>query len=175
MSISEEDFNLQCIEFVKKCNRSDNNWCLFDCTGGHLQEINIQDVISDEIKEKKLMLRSIAIYSVDGSLQSKEYTVIYSPSYEVPVLYYCISDQDGCPLEANKSAHSTINLEEEDLNQVLTQTEHPVLFRPFYMIHPCRTKEFMQFIDTNSNKNYLIAWLSTVATLINLKLDYTFT
>lgn len=59
----------------------------------------------------------------------------------------------------------------EDLSKVINQVEHPLLFRPFYMIHPCGTENFMQVHHNHEKAGYLICWLSVVGTLIDLRLD----
>lgn len=54
----------------------------------------------------------------------------------------------------------------------LSQVEHPLLFRPYFMVHPCHTADFMALHrkDNGHIDKYLICWLSTVSTLIGLKL-----
>lgn len=64
-----------------------------------------------------------------------------------------------------------IQTEEKDLSMVVNQTEHPLLFRPFYMVHPCRTRDFMETHSRVNDQHYLVSWLSIVATLLGLRLD----
>lgn len=62
-----------------------------------------------------------------------------------------------------------------ELATIVSQVEHPILFRPFYMIHPCHTSKFMSEIAARiPNDGYLVTWLSTVAALIGLELDKRF-
>lgn len=59
-----------------------------------------------------------------------------------------------------------------ELYSTLTQQEHPILHKPFYTVHPCRTHELLVF--NNPNFNPIVAILSIVGPKINLpiKIDY---
>ena len=76
-----------------------------------------------------------------------EYHVVYGISYEVPILYFTASYDNGrqLPLEDTwchlvSHAHSS---GETDRWGLVTQQEHPLLGRPFYHVHPCHTAEVM--------------------------------
>lgn len=51
----------------------------------------------------------------------------------------------------------------------LTQMEHPLLFKPFFMLHPCNTEKFLSNFDESTNK--VITFLSTVGPNISLTMD----
>ena len=75
-----------------------------------------------------------------------QYHVVYSSSYEVPVLYFLASFQNGkqLPLKDIWSLISeTYTSAESDRWGLVTQQEHPLLSRPFYHIHPCHTAQVM--------------------------------
>ena len=75
-----------------------------------------------------------------------EYHVVYSTSYEVPVLYFTAAFQSGkqLPLKDIWSLISdTYVSAESDRWGLITQNEHPLLSRPFYHIHPCHTAQVM--------------------------------
>jgi hypothetical protein len=59
----------------------------------------------------------------------------------------------------------------DDLSTIVNQVEHPLLFRPFYMVHPCRTRDFMEPHLKLRRDCYVISWLSIVGTLLGLQLD----
>jgi ubiquitin-like-conjugating enzyme ATG10 len=81
------------------------------------------------------------------------YNVLYSPSYGEPVLYFEAHDQSGSPLPlahvlaslrleggaAAEGATSSVQLPAV----TLSQEDHPLLGRPFYLLHPCRTGDVM--------------------------------
>ena len=75
-----------------------------------------------------------------------QYHVVYSTSYEVPILYFLATFQDGkqLPLKDIWSLISdTYTSAESDRWGLVTQQEHPLLSRPFYHIHPCHTAQVM--------------------------------
>ena len=75
-----------------------------------------------------------------------EYHVVYSTSYEVPVLYFTATFQNGkqLPLKDVWSLISDMYVSgESDRWGLITQHEHPLLSRPFYHIHPCHTAQVM--------------------------------
>lgn len=151
MSIRIDEFNKQCYKFVSK-----------------FQEWTIK-TYSDKFM---LVKNDIRLVPDKSHVLTWEYHVIYSESYEVPVIYFCASNQSGVPLDLEQTLFiSNRSYSREDLSRAISQVEHPFLFRPFFMVHPCKTKNFMQpHIDVDPD-NYLICWLSTIGTIIGLKLD----
>ncbi|XP_053909414.1 ubiquitin-like-conjugating enzyme ATG10 isoform X2 [Cuculus canorus] len=112
-----------------------------------------------------------------------EYHVLYSSSYQVPVLYFRACFLDGRPLtldEIWKSVHACYQAHLlEGPWDTITQQEHPLLGQPFFVLHPCRTNEFMSSILTESQKqnrhtNYIILWLSTVGPVVGLNLPLSY-
>lgn len=54
--------------------------------------------------------------------------------------------------------------------------DHPILMEPFYCIHPCHTKTFMDKalqIDDNKPKyfNYIVTWLSSIGPVAGLTIN----
>ncbi|XP_009985697.1 PREDICTED: ubiquitin-like-conjugating enzyme ATG10, partial [Tauraco erythrolophus] len=112
-----------------------------------------------------------------------EYHVLYSSSYQVPVLYFRACFLDGRPLtldEIWKSVHACYQARLlEGPWDTITQQEHPLLGQPFFVLHPCRTNEFMSSVLTSSQKqdrhtNYIILWLSTVGPVVGLNLPLSY-
>lgn len=81
---------------------------------------------------------------------------------------------DGSPMQL-KDIHEVKELLSKQLEHgpAITQVDHPLCFRPYYMVHPCRTKEFMDLLIKNKQDydHFLITWLSTVASSIGLEVD----
>lgn len=142
MSISSQELKSQCQKFVEYS--ADWSFCEF-------YDKNTQYILSKNEFRK-----------IGNNVYGFEYTVIHSESYEVPVMYFSVHKQDG----------SIAELEEVFINpieeSVVSQVEHPILFRPFYQVHPCKTREFMKYHHVS---NYLIAWLTTIGTLIGLRFE----
>lgn len=107
-----------------------------------------------------------------------EYHVIFSESYGVPVLYFNCWKNDGSILryeEILSWLHSEMKSQLiENRWQSITQQEHPVLGRPFYMLHPCKTAEYLNLIQKESSVNPLVSWLSSFGGAIglNIPLNY---
>ena len=76
-----------------------------------------------------------------------EYHAIYSLSYEVPILYFTATYDNGRQLPLQEIWHHLVShvhsSGETDRRGLVTQQEHPLLGRPFYHIHPCHTAEVM--------------------------------
>ncbi|KAM9321978.1 ubiquitin-like-conjugating enzyme ATG10 isoform 2-T2 [Pholidichthys leucotaenia] len=106
-----------------------------------------------------------------------EYHILYSCSYSVPVLYFRASTQEGRSLtleEVWSSVHPNFQrrLKNSPLNTI-AQQEHPLLGQPFFMLHPCRTEEFMRpMLQAAQEKlrpvNYVLSWLSAVGPVVGL-------
>ncbi|KAE8752382.1 hypothetical protein FOCC_FOCC000854 [Frankliniella occidentalis] len=102
-----------------------------------------------------------------------EYHVLYSISYATPVLYFNAFYRDGrlLPLEVIWKRHGT---ETEALQhmrwEALSQQEHPILRRPFYQLHPCKTAEFLSH-HLGSSLNPVVTWLSSIGRTVGLHLD----
>ncbi|KAF2212621.1 hypothetical protein CERZMDRAFT_13497, partial [Cercospora zeae-maydis SCOH1-5] len=85
------------------------------------------------------------------------YDIIYSPSYQVPVLYLS-SEPPGCPdwlLEGvNEPAARVMGIKE-----TVTLTDHPETGRPVLFVHPCRTQEAMTDVLCARKDVVAVEWL----------------
>ncbi|KAM3605110.1 uncharacterized protein V6R79_020915 [Siganus canaliculatus] len=119
--------------------------------------------------------------SEDSSqLLQHDYHILYSCSYSTPVLYFRASTLEGRSLslqEVWSSVHPNFRLRllNSPLNTITLQ-EHPLLGQPFFMVHPCRTEEFMRPIlqaaqDQHRTVNYVVSWLSVVGPLVGLEVS----
>ena len=54
-----------------------------------------------------------------------------------------------------------VKLREAKCREVLSLQEHPVLGRPFYMLHPCRTAEVMALLRSSSRPTEVDTFLSS--------------
>lgn len=106
---------------------------------------------------------------------SCEYHVVYSNSYKSPVLYFNMYTTDGKLLTLDQIWKLVPRQEQERLEgnlwSLVSQSEHPILGRPFYFIHPCHTAKMMAkllSIRSSSMGNYVLTWLSAVGPMIGL-------
>ncbi|XP_055379623.1 ubiquitin-like-conjugating enzyme ATG10 [Condylostylus longicornis] len=106
-----------------------------------------------------------------------EYHVVYSISYQIPILYFRAYKSDGSMVcleeswklftDATKSIYS-----KSDMLSILTQMEHPILYKPFLALHPCKTAEILG--NSPQSKNFILTFLSVMGPFVQLKLtnDY---
>lgn len=115
--------------------------------------------------------------------------MVYSVSYQVPMLFLqahrsgmspksksiCIilihSLTDGSLLDLDAVWQLFMpETNSEDLYQILTQMDHPVLFRPFMALHPCRTAEVLKQFGEPS-KNQVLTFISLYGPKVQLHLQ----
>lgn len=74
-----------------------------------------------------------------------EYHVVFDPGYSVPVLYFNATTLDGNPITGDAIWDSIQHACKQQMQAMaaFTQTDHPILGRPFFQLHPCRTAELM--------------------------------
>lgn len=108
------------------------------------------------------------------------YTIVYSESYQVPVVYFTASWQDGRQLQLQQVWDQVVLPSDVNKLSTLTQTEHPLLGIPCYHLHPCNTATMMSSVLENKMEGsdmpkwqtkYLVMWLSLVSPLVNLPLS----
>lgn len=83
----------------------------------------------------------------DYQLLTVEFHVVYSESFACPVLYLNVSRCDGSILSYSHLYQLFFGLESSSqpaANLILTQQDHPILNRPFFFLHPCKTNEWMK-------------------------------
>ncbi|KAI8051921.1 uncharacterized protein B0P05DRAFT_479938 [Gilbertella persicaria] len=91
-----------------------------------------------------------------------EHHIVYSTSYQVPVLYFKATHLDGTPLSPQHI---------DRLSQArLSQLDHPVLGTPFWYIHPCDTRIAMSTFKFK-REDYIKTWLSLFGPLVQCPLS----
>uniref|UniRef100_A0A8C5TU49 Ubiquitin-like-conjugating enzyme ATG10 n=1 Tax=Malurus cyaneus samueli TaxID=2593467 RepID=A0A8C5TU49_9PASS len=90
---------------------------------------------------------------------------------------------DGRPLTLDEiwgSVHASYQARlQEGPWDTITQQEHPILGQPFFVLHPCRTNEFISAVLRGCHKhrrhtNYIVLWLSTVGPVVGLNLPLSY-
>lgn len=106
-----------------------------------------------------------------------EFHVLYSSSFRTPVLYFRVFTLEGKSLsleEVWSFIRPKLRLSSEDgLLSTVTQQEHPLLGQAFFMLHPCKTEDFMRPVlqaarQANRPVNYVLTWLSVVGSMVGL-------
>ncbi|KAF9301143.1 hypothetical protein BGZ74_007052 [Mortierella antarctica] len=145
---------------------------------------SIGDDLEEEEDESQLSL------SRDGAhdeFLSVSYHIVFSPSYQVPVLYFNAFTSDSItPVGLDHIYHSLVPHEWRDtvrnsgLSGGISQQDHPIFNIPYYYMHPCETVSLMETVlaanpdrfETQEAflKSYITAWLSFTGQAIGLSL-----
>jgi len=165
----------------------------------YLQQHNYQEDTQESELNEVIELQDVATISSankDGQkvAWSFDYHIVYSEVYCVPVLYFQCSNLDGSLVRVE---HLLKSIEKHHLKEMehaqwpaISQEDHPILSAPYFFLHPCRTAEMMQnvcqplFVKSDPLKeagkdggaaispDYLTTWLSLLAPIVGLHLDY---
>lgn len=178
--LTRDTFNQNVTEINLKSKLIGDSWSL----------IEVPSTIPNQ-NEPLMYLEKIEQKLVEQEIYTFTFHVVYSESFSVPVLYLNISKSNGCLLN-HEELYSYFNLtkslkdKESVYDLVITQQEHPLLFKPFYFVHPCKTADWMKIIALNKSngekeksddtevdrlENYTLTWLSLVFSSFNINLD----
>ncbi|XP_051142302.1 ubiquitin-like-conjugating enzyme ATG10 isoform X1 [Andrographis paniculata] len=146
-------------EIVQKENCVENVECISEC----------QDELSDD---------AILVHNDGPGEHRFDFHVVYSASFRVPVLFFRAYCSDGQPLLLDDIEKDISISAAEQLTKskwtFITQEEHPHLNRPWYMLHPCATSEWMKLLSAAwiPAENFLSSWFSVVGQVFRLKIPY---
>jgi len=154
LTISAADFETGVEELVLLLS-CDNTWELEKTSEGSM------------LKHKALVHRNNQTYCT-------QVHVLYDQAYAVPVLFFICWLPNGrlASLEEVCSTASLLCTERLHVDPltVITQKEHPVLGKPWYYIHPCKTAKLLSKIRPANPLSYMTTWLSIMAPLSGITL-----
>lgn len=103
-----------------------------------------------------------------------EYHLLYSLSYQVPVMYFNAWRTNGSLLSIEEIWALACTTQRVALNEArwgaISQQDHPILGTPYFFFHPCNSAQMLANVSQDDRANKVIAWLSVVAPLVGLKL-----
>ncbi|EDW89248.1 ubiquitin-like-conjugating enzyme ATG10 [Drosophila yakuba] len=159
--LSWKDFLSQAKQFLEISQKLDDNWVLEQKDSS---EPNIYLKCSQKIKCQSGKNNAVELFSV-------EYHVVYSVSYQVPMLFFQAHRSDGSLLDVEATWKLFMpESKASDLHQILTQMDHPVLFRPFMALHPCRTADVLKQFGKPSG-NQVLSFISLYGPHVQLHLQ----
>ena len=209
-TITSQEFLLSAKTFIEKSDKLYDGWVLTEEKGTpFIKLITIQKMdVKDEGKENKvcsnISLEYHIVYSVSYCVP-----VLYMRAFDptgrgLPVDKLILKGQISREQESIAKEKTDTGLQEEILNgkdphstaiyssashsfvrpDTFSQAPHPLLFVPFYKLHPCHTAEWMKMVNATKNegtnsqkrmkfpiKTYIVAWLSFVGPNIGIYLD----
>jgi ubiquitin-like-conjugating enzyme ATG10 len=152
--------------------------------GAHESEEEIEDEIEDEDPEA-LFVPTAAAKRQDLD-RVVRYDVVYSPSYQVPVLYLTFAEATtgkSTPLPSANEVYSMMvpqdfktPMRDVGVMGALSMAEHPVTGMPAYFVHPCRTQDALaHLLEDHSQKarsepelEYLLLWFGVIGASVGL-------
>lgn len=186
MMMTSEEFLLQCKILCDALNDIDINndgmlpkWRL-ETTKSKLQYLVHELVVRDCVNQVDLEIEesfedpSLAQDEETETTQRKQsshhsewrFSVVYSDTWRVPVLYFTVQDPSGNPLPRDKVvAALPASSQVQDTWDLVSYDEHPVSGVPSYFLHPCQTEARLKVLFNNEPENkqlLLLSWMSLI-------------
>lgn len=151
IKFTQEYFNQKAQELINISTKVNDTWKLIEKES--IIYLTKKDKIiirnehnSDDDGENILYEDKSAIISNDEDIILIEYHVLFHPNYQVPCLCFNAYKNDKL---INIDDISNIFKDDfgdntRELYNKVSQMEHPIIFKPFFMIHPCKSEYFLK-------------------------------
>ncbi|RVE49641.1 hypothetical protein evm_005698 [Chilo suppressalis] len=107
-----------------------------------------------------------------NTLLRAEFVIFYNLSYGVPSFSFNVWNSSGVLLSLEEIRQmSLISINKDNFFSIITQQEHPVLLRPYFVMHPCHTEVLLRELKEVS-KNIIVTFLGLVTPLLRLDLPF---
>jgi ubiquitin-like-conjugating enzyme ATG10 len=154
----------------------------------HESEEEIEDEIEYEDPEALFVPTAAAAAAAKRQDLDRvvRYDVVYSPSYQVPVLYLTFAEATtgkSTPLPSAEEVYDMLvprgfktPMRDVGVMGALSMAEHPITGMPVYFVHPCRTQEALApLLEDSSQKarsepelEYLLLWFGVIGASVGL-------
>ncbi|KAI7820683.1 autophagocytosis associated protein [Gamsiella multidivaricata] len=137
---------------------------------------NLTEHLEDIPDEEEITVVSLDdSQDVSCNFLTVTYHIVFSPSYQVPVLYFNAYRPDGVAIPIEDIYRSLVpedwqsSIRDAGLNGGISQQDHPILNGPFFYMHPCETVSLMETILSDQTfhesrrsflDSYITTWLS---------------
>ncbi|CAH2107981.1 unnamed protein product [Euphydryas editha] len=162
-SITPEEFVHTAKKFIELSDKFFDSWSFHQ---------NDNDILKTYVKKEEFVNHRDEGEKV--FLYRAEYIIFYNLSYGVPSFSFNIWNSSGTLLTLEEVRQmSLMKISKEDFYSVITQQEHPVMHRPYFIIHPCNTEKILLYFK-HTTKNLIVTFLGLITPLIqlNLPLEY---
>ncbi|KAI7156946.1 hypothetical protein KC349_g5939 [Hortaea werneckii] len=131
--------------------------------------------------DSEILTKSSPSSTGDQNERKIHYDIVYSPTYQVPVLYLSFPSTNCSPLPPPYEVYDLLvphpykaQLQAVGPMSALSMTgEHPVTGGPAYFVHPCLTQDSMRAVMAGrkvSAAEYLALWVGVVGATVGLSL-----
>ncbi|KAK5951699.1 hypothetical protein OHC33_007378 [Knufia fluminis] len=107
-----------------------------------------------------------------------DFSIVLSPTYQVPVLWFSFSSQAPTSATALDQVYAVIvsPTSRDGLRQIgvlggISIANHPISDMPAFFIHPCRTQEALETVRPDneiSPLQYLLLWFGIIGSAVGL-------
>jgi ubiquitin-like-conjugating enzyme ATG10 len=181
MSWSIERFNQEVERFLQHSNHICDLWII--------KEHSISNTILKYLEKRHVWISGFDVAAshpsppmktgwTTSSLLKFDYWILYSISYQVPVLYFMVYNEDHQPLTHEQILTYIIPHQfRREFIQLgilgISLTTHPIIQTLCWFLHPCGTAELInQVLQTShTNCSWIASWLSLIGGVIRLYLD----
>ena len=134
--------------------------------GGNGFLLEDENVITDE--HEVSIPQDLGVVETSTQVQWN-FSIVFSETYGVPVLYFRVQTLDGCPCERSEVLKWLPNQAIADSWDFVSQEEHPISGLPAYFLHPCQTSSRLKetLRPSQHGATILWAWMSMVFPAVN--------
>jgi len=137
-----------------------------------------EDVTSDVNDEDEIVqnVEDAVIKSFGSNHIAWNCSIVFSPTYGVPVFYFRANFLDGTSVGREEvlrvlNRKADAGGEDDDGWDFVSEEEHPVTGVPHYFLHPCQTPILLNFLSDTVEENIspgqlLLSWLSMILSFL---------